>query len=564
MADTTAPMLLPLQGMNFAKGLFESFSIFAEYVVKRDKEQEADDKKQEEEWKKWRKENKDLFEALNKSQTIPPAIKTMQNKLLKTYFKVFVSGQLFKKIGIFLRDLWKKVSTAGTNLFFKILKFLLIMSIIDPNGTLFKSLLNIAINLLTWLLQMIAEWLPTLVTRMINLVTNVIPKILKEVMPKLLNAFSQMFFTLAKNFRKTNPALADLFETLGNLLKSPILLKALNDLINLFPVFVAILGVIAAITKLMPIIKFLWPILTKLFGFLTGTVGSALALVVGYLIAVWVFAEDIVKFMEGAASAFVGWVKKHWKIILGALAILLVPVTAIVSILVFAYGWIVALTYGLAKLFSFIKKHGFTKAMKKIGKYIWDWVVNMGKRIGSFFIWLWGTIISPFKAIFDFGKGVFSKGKKIGSIVLTFIKDTIWKGFILKWAITIKNKILSIFYNVKDFIFRFIIVGKNFLKYFPLLILESVKAAMPLMKGDPKKVEKLMGRAIAAETQVYLAKEHEGGDKARKRALEKEADKIQKETTVRSKIPAPSERYKKNRPINKRPRSASAGRAKGN
>jgi hypothetical protein len=212
-------LVIPIKGQNFAKGLFESFNMFSEYIVSKTKKSEEDTQKAKSEYKKWRKENQDLFEQFVNSQE-NPATKKMRKKLLQTYYKVFVANKFFKKLGNMLKNIWKQLSAVGTSLFVKILKFLLIMAIIDPKGKLFGSLLKIAINILSMLLQMIAKWLPVIIKTMFNLVTKVIPTILKDVMPKLLKAFSDMFFTLGREFAKTNPVLGDLFNSLGKLLQS--------------------------------------------------------------------------------------------------------------------------------------------------------------------------------------------------------------------------------------------------------------------------------------------------------------------------------------------------------
>jgi hypothetical protein len=549
MAAGTATFI-PTKNANFTKGLFESFNNFAEYIVEKDKKTKKYQEQYEEYWEistKWQEENNDLFEQIAKSQTDPPAVKQMKSKLLKAYFKTFVSNKFFQKVGTFLKNMWKKLSTTGTDLFFKILKFLLIMAIIDPKGKLFTSLLKIFIDLFTWLLKMIGKILPVLVSRMVNLVTKVIPDILKEIMPKLLKAFSLMFSLLGKGFRKTNPMLAKLFYKIGQFLESGMLLKVLNSLADLFPIFVGLLGLIAGITKLMPVIRVLWPIITKLFGFLTGTVGSSLALIVGYLVAVWVFAEDIVKFFETSFTMVMGWFKKYWKIILGALA----PITIFVTMLVQLYGVLVGFTYVLAKLFTFIKKHGLKKGFAKFGKFVLDWAMGILTRVGDFFKRMWDIATGPFKLLMGVGK----KGLEIGKVVLQILKKNVWEGFVLKWAIKIKNGIMDTFYRVKDFLFRFIIVGKNFLKFFPLLVLESVKKALPMISGDPKKVERAMQKAVATETQVYLKKEHKSASKERQKEIKKEAAVLQETTGVKSKIPVSSVEIKKGKIINKKQKS---------
>lgn len=342
-----------------------------------------------------------------------------KNKLTEHYTKFIIQNKFFqnvltgiKKIGLYLMDM------AG-NWFVKILGFLLLMSILDPDGKMLESILMTLAGIVVWLVSTIIKMLPGIIKIIGKLIFEVFPRIIKNV--------------------------AKLFEPIFG--KGSLLYTFFHDVLPaIFPYLLLIFIGLGAISKVMgiitpaiPLIKGLGGILSKVFGFLKsfglfiwkifgimfpalqaslvagfaivktffitmmvsikaslisvlGTIGTfiiPILLIAGALLLIWKFSDKIVGFFESLFD----WFKKlstGGKILVGVLALILFPLTAV------ALG-----IYGLAKLFQSIKKIGFVNTMKAIV----NWFKELGKRftlLGSIFKLLGGWIdmlLTPFQAI---------------------------------------------------------------------------------------------------------------------------------------------------------------------
>lgn len=491
-----APMVIPTKGTNFAQGLFQSFTAFSEKVSNNFQKSEEEKQKAANDYKKWQAENRDLFEQLVASQD-NPTIKKLNDKLIKTYYKVFVSNKFFKKLGKALKDIAKKISNAASSLFMKILKFILIMAILDPSGKLFESLLDIAVNILTMLLNMIAKFLPKILRTMIKLITETIPDILKRVMPKILEAFSGMFLTLGKDFAKTNPMLGKLFTQVGEMLQNPKLIKFMSDLMGLFPLVIGLMGLLTLLAKIGPMLKLVGPWLLKfgmaflkvVFSAIAIQIMAALALV-GVILYVWfrlftktTFDEMLVLF------------KKWWD----------------EGILVFFYNFFAEIGKGFVEMWNnlvFLYKFYNTLVIKTVIKLVVNIIkffVKWYKKAVRFATRVFTRLFLAFYKIKEkFIDPILAFASSIGGLVgslpkklsdfglskLQAVKDTL-----SNIAKVLKEKVVGAIYTMKDVFAKLILFIQSIF---------SLQNLRDIALGRTGVVQKRIEKTVGAEYLVYM------------------------------------------------------------
>jgi hypothetical protein len=423
----------------------------------------------------------------------------MANKMVEQAFKAkWILGALKS-----LKSIATNTMGLAGNWILDILKFLLIMTIIDPKGKLLESLLNMFAGIFIWLVEAIAKMIPTLVKLFITIVTKILPKVFVKIVSAVFQALKGMFQQLAKQF----PALAPLFKFMSSAFAkgSPlhtffteILPKAIPILVTAFvvmgiasklaPAFAILLKVFSAFgTVLKFVIGGMWKLVFMLFpkagmalmgmsiaikGWLVGMMAMlgpvllvvlAIGALVAIFIVIWKYSKKITDFFEGAFKKFTKWFKKAsvpMKILAVLLIIILSPLLIIAGIV-----------YGIAKFANLVKKVGWKgiwklikdgffkwvnsigEGFKETGKRIKGWVKSVkettgkwaesvGGKIGVFFAKHLGPFIKMIQPILMKLAPVIGTIKGAIDKILTFIKDTILKTI---------NSIKDGFNEVRDF-----------------------------------------------------------------------------------------------------------------
>lgn len=328
--------------------------------------------------------SQDQLEATKKIRDLQmqqnhPRLYKMKKTLLNTYHKYLADGKWFKNLGMFAKNFGQKT----THWFFQLLKLLLLMSIFDPNGTFFNSILDFLIKIVVWVIDAIAKNAPKIIKTMIFLITKVIPEALKKIINALFDAFSTMFKSWADEVREKSPFLAKILDFFSEAFgKGGFLREFFLKLADLFPYIVAFMGAIAIITKL-------WPIISAI-GTVFATLGAAASLVVIGIIAfiaiIYKFRKEIAWFFKSigtAISNFFSYIGKMWSDVWDTLK----------DIASSFWEWL-------------------KKIPKRIGKFFIDFFKSVGnvlQRVGSTIldIFLW-----PFKKINEFFEGIKKKGLK--------------------------------------------------------------------------------------------------------------------------------------------------------
>lgn len=123
-----------------------------------------------------------------------PLIYKMKTKMTKTYDKYIANGQWFKASLKMFTTMGKK---AGSWLI-DILKFIFLLAIFDPKGKFLKSILKFILGMIKWFAKILGEYLPTIIAAMIDLIVNVLPPILKDVVTSLSDIIEKMFDDMIK------------------------------------------------------------------------------------------------------------------------------------------------------------------------------------------------------------------------------------------------------------------------------------------------------------------------------------------------------------------------------
>jgi hypothetical protein len=432
-AESTAPTFIPIKAkragvsklVEINTAIAQGLGIFFETekeTRKRVKKEAGKKKKNDEKKDDQQKSIWAVFKSAFDSRFI-----RSRDKLQKVYQKFIVEKKFFKTLGEGLKNLGKK----ATSWLMGILKFFLILAILDPKGKLFKSIVQIFLNIAVMLIKMLTKLLPTLITTMMHLIGDVLPDVIKMVFNTLLPALGDMFLSWGEELRKKSPLLGSLLTTLGDILKSPQLKKLTDMLANMAPLLILLLGALVVFAKILPFIlntitfiKTVWPIIKTITAFLTGGVlGTILAVVVavvGFVAAVWIFAENISDWWDGLIKnigKFWVNVKNWWKDLNGWLKTVITivgyifsPILIVFGVLASIVGTFISGTVLLAKFFKKWKKQGLKKTLRDI------WVT-----IRTFFVGMWDGFTDWLSGINPFSKSNRKKWSEgIKSVVTNF------------------------------------------------------------------------------------------------------------------------------------------------
>jgi len=309
---------------------------------------------------KWKKNE----ELIQKSNFDPQAKKTLllRNKLIYLFYK-YTNNKFFQKILSGVTTIAKGIADMAKNSFMKLLGFLMMMAIFDPKGNLLRTILKFIINMAVWLIKTLATMLPTLIKTMADLISNVFPSILRDIVTTFFPELGRIFRKLSKDLEKDFPVLSWIVGLLGDAFgPDGILYKFGISLSKMLPVLVAGFLILGAIMKFAPVLMTIFTVLK------------------------WIFI--IVKFVIMGIVSLVSFI--------GIIPTLIIAAIIVVGLLIWKY-------WDNIKAFFIM-----------IGNYIVDFVVLIKDKIFSFF-GLIGSYIAKFALL------IFDKIMQIGSFIIDIV-----------------------------------------------------------------------------------------------------------------------------------------------
>lgn len=301
--------------------------------------------------KKWLNVNK--FDELNRKS------REKQEKVTEMFYKMNKT-KYFTKIG----DIWKRI--ANNNFLMNLLKAIFFLALFDPKGKFLTSILNFVLNMARRFLTVLAERLPSIIRTMWDLLTNVIPDLLRKLVNGVIPAIGGALKAIGANFKGT--FFGDVLNWIGGLFgKDGILLKGLNFLIDNMLIILGILAGIKATVMLIAFYKKMvlyWGKLKKAFQ-------------ASFIIAqkAWMLMKLV--FLKAQLLA-----QKIFMVITSPMFL-----TALI---------IIGVIIGVIKLIKWIRKN-----WKRISQFftdLWEGVKNVFRRIGGFFN---DYLIAPIKKAFN-------------------------------------------------------------------------------------------------------------------------------------------------------------------
>ena len=233
--------------------------------------------------------------------------KTPKEKKKEKWIEKLRKNKIFEKIASGLKNL----AEASSNLFFDILKFLLIMMIIDPKGKMLASIIRFFGGMVVWLIKMLAKMLPRIISSLVDVIKNVLPPVFAEVFGAISIALSNMFKAWAKKVGEDS-IIGRIFLKLSKMFgKDGILYKFFQKVAKFSPIIFALIGIFAMIFKFWVILKPFLIFLSFLFQMVLmviTTIGSLVLALAGIPIAIFL----IIKFRDKIINFFKWLGKKIW------------------------------------------------------------------------------------------------------------------------------------------------------------------------------------------------------------------------------------------------------------
>jgi len=372
------------------------------------------------------RQNQQLLDVLTPQEEVNKQAKknlSIKDRLLKVYDKYIVKGQFFKKMYNWMKDMVKKLTALAGNWLFKILGFLLLMAVIDPNGTLLQSILRMIVNMVIWFIRVFARMLPSLIVTIINLITEVFPRIIRDLMGALIPALHSAFQNLSRDLEKDFPFLARIFGWLAAAFapNSPLSKFLTETLPKIFPFLLIGFMIFGVIAKLIP----LFMVLKAVILFLGGPITLIIAGIIALGILIYTFWDDIKAFFQNLWGAISGFFVGIWESISGFFVSVWTGISSFFSgiskrfktfltivgapLIPFILLW-----KGLFKLFGSFKKFGVLGTFSKIWDFIKIKAKLIWKGISGFFKDLWKWIKSLPKKIWD---AITKAGRGAGGIL---------------------------------------------------------------------------------------------------------------------------------------------------
>ena len=394
----------------------------------------------------------------------------MAHKMIEQAFKAKWILNALKS----LKSIASNTLAAAGDWIMKIIKFLLIMTIIDPKGKLLASLLNMFAGIFIWLVEAIAKQIPVLVKLFITLVTKILPNVFIKIVTAVFQALKNMFKELAKSF----PALAPLFSIMSSIFAkgSPFhyfFTKILPKVIPILVTAFVIMGIAAklapafailktVITLLLSPIKFLAMGLFQLLMFIPGVnvaimkLGMAFKMggITGGIKQLAIGVKALTMSVYGAIKGLVLQAIANWAV-LGPILLVVLAIGAVIAvfILIWKYSdkivkffegafkkftnWfkkasipmkilavilviilspliaIAGIVYGIAKFAQLVKKIGWEGVWKLIKDGFFKWVNSIGEGFKSLGEGIKGWVGKTWEGFKETGARLKSWGKSI-------------------------------------------------------------------------------------------------------------------------------------------------------
>lgn len=396
----------------------------------------------------------DRIEKMVKMQQLTgtPAMTLVKKKLLEKYRKVFIQGKWFEGVLQGFKDMARSAGSWLADL----LGFLAVLAIFDPNGEFLASIITFLAQVVIMLTNMLARMLPAFVKLIVPLVPILI-KAAWQGIKALAGALGEVIAILLKElFGITLPTgpVGQFFKTfLGGLAtfgifaaKFPILMAPLKFLFSwigtaLGPLIAkATAMIVPALSSLgASLMAVIWPVLIVIA-------------VIAALIAIWVYAKEIVNFFDGLIDRFKN-MSKGMQLLVVALAILFLPLTTFIATI-----------YFLAKAFKRIQEVG-----------IKQWFSEILQAVSDFFPGLWGAIMGFFTSegpsLLD---GILKPLKAIWGAITGFFTDLDKMSFADAFSNLLDNLVGAVWDLIKGMLNILVAYWKFLFVSLPLFIWEQV------------------------------------------------------------------------------------------
>jgi len=313
-----------------------------------------------------------------------------------------------------------KLATATGDFWKQLMMGILALAIFDPKGKILKMVINFLVKAITWVINAIANNLPMILQNAIFITTKVIPDVLRKLIDGVFDALSGMFDKWAKDLPEGS-TLKLLFDGLKDLFgKDSVIRDFLKWIAGLFPIFIAVVGVI----KLVILLQTIYTTATAFFGAVLSLITSPITLTIiaitAIIVLLWKFRDEIAGVFESVFDWFMnlGVVAKIViGTIAGALAILFWPVTLVIGAI-----------YGLVKLFQLLSTATGRKKVLDFLKYL-------GKTLMKFFIGLFSGIGKVLKTLVTkgFGAAIGSLLDGIVNWIAGILPESWGKSFLELW-----------------------------------------------------------------------------------------------------------------------------------
>lgn len=432
----------------------------------------------------------EAFLMLNK-----PSLIQAQVKSIKYWDKFVVKNKFFEKT----LDLLKQGLAKAGSFLMDLLKSVLFLAIFDPKGKMAVAI----INMLTKVFLFVIDLLVKLIPRILDAIFIALPNIAKtlwnafwKISNKIGDAIIKIIIMGLERLQKEFgdlpffSAIIDFFKSIG------------PDVKEFIGALILFGGILAKFKMLGTVISLIGKVLSLL-----SSPAFAVVAAIGSLVALFVYAEEVVAWFESTFQKLWNWFESssEWvKILVSAIAGLLGPITLAIAGI-----------YALTKLFKFFKEvdwevvwkstvEFFTKTIPDI--FIWlikKWLPKKIKefeaklnRVFDFLMGLWDNLKNFVMSIFSFDVS------DVKRVLINLVDSVFGYGFTKR----ISNKIIEAFSYVTDFLkgFTFWILGK--LANIPVLGermgLGSLKGLGDLTVGQNIQAAQLSRQSGASMTQT--------------------------------------------------------------
>lgn len=442
---TDVPMLLPRKGekdikkakkadkaqekywKNLAKDIHKlpsDMALHAEGVQERLNEQIFHAVKQQADTKKFQ----DLLKPFLDTASVKD--QKLKRKITEETFKAVGKGGFFPWLK---KSLPKITQLLSSSWIITAIKFLLAMAIFDPKGKILGMIVNFLLKAVNWVIDILVKNMPWIVENMVNLITNVLPKILWTLASGLFMAFTKL---LTAGWDKVDGVGSLIKFIINKIISFGVILWGLNTILSKFGI--NILSIKSMLIKFLPWLgKFLIQSLIKIvfnfiptlmnlvgtiFGILTAPITWIIAAITGAIALIWIFRDNIVNFFN-SIDKYIAKILKRGGIFNIILAAILMAFTKL--------AWPIK---ALAKLFQLMSKIKWKVVFADLWKMVKDFGKAFGNALLTFIKMIPDLLIKGFRFIF------IEVPRKLGNFIIDLF--TPLKGFwddIINWIDSISR-----------------------------------------------------------------------------------------------------------------------------